>query len=389
MPFVAANGARLFYRLEGQAEKPVLVFSHSVGTDLGMWAPQAADLNPHFRILRFDTRGHGASDAPAGDYSVEMLARDLLAIVNQLEIDKFALCGLSMGGAIGQWLGIHAADRLTALVLANTTAQFSPRSNWDTRIKAVREGGMAAAVDTVMGRFFSTEHRGGAYAGSIKSVFLGTNPTGYLGCCAALRDVDFTDQLAKIRVPTLVISGDKDVSTPWEGHGEVLAKKIPGAQSVLLPAAHLSNLERPRAFTAALLGFLLPKGSADSFDEGVAVRRQVLGDSHVDRAAANASDFNREFQELIARYAWGTIWTRPGLDHRTRRLLVLTTMAALGRWEEFAMHVRAGLERELEACDLKELLLQTAIYAGAPAANTGFQVAQEVMNKLSAGENKE
>lgn len=388
MPFATANGIRLFYRLEGQAEKPVLVFSHSVGTDHGMWAPQTADLLPHFRILRFDTRGHGASDAPPGEYSVEMLARDLLAVVNELAIDKFALCGLSMGGAIGQWLGIHAADRLTALVLANTTPQFSPRTNWDTRIKTVREGGMAAVVDTVMGRFFSLEYRESAYAGSIKSVFLGTNPVGYLGCCVALRDVDFTGQLAKIRVPTLVISGEQDVSTPWTGHGEMLAQKIPGAQSVLLPAAHLSNLERPRSFNAALLGFLLRGEKFDSFEQGSAVRRAVLGNSHVDRATASTNDFNREFQELITRYAWGKIWTRPGLDHRTRRLLVLTTMAALGRWEEFAMHVRAGLEHELEPCDLKEMLLQTAIYAGVPSANTGFHVAQEVMENLKLEQEK-
>ena len=226
---------------------------------------------------------------------------------------------------------------------------------------------MAAIVDVVMGRFFSPEVLAkDAYAQSVKSVFLGIDPVGYLGCCAAIRDFDSRESLRKIRVPTLVIVGDRDVSTPWEGHGEVLTRDISGARAVRLPAAHLSNIERPRSFTTALLEFLSGR-PADTLEAGLAVRREMLGDAHVDRAIANTTDFNREFQELITRYAWGTVWTRPGLDLRTRRLLVLATMAALGRWEEFSLHVRAGLARELEPCDLKEVLLQTAIYAGVPS----------------------
>jgi 3-oxoadipate enol-lactonase/4-carboxymuconolactone decarboxylase len=388
LPFVNSQGARIFYRLEGQPGKPVLVFSHSIGTDQGMWSPQVADLLPHFQILRYDTRGHGASDSPPGEYSVEMLGQDVLALVNSLAIDKFALCGLSMGGAVGQWLAVNANDRLSALVLANSSPQFTPRSNWETRIKTVREGGMAAVVDVVMGRFFSAEKRATAYAESIKSVFLGTNPTGYLGCCVALRDHDFRNQLKKIQTPTLIISGDLDVSTPWEGHSEILASGIRNAQIVRLPAAHLSNLERPRSFSAALMGFLLSGAGHDMSEEGTAVRCAVLGDAHVDRSIENANEFTRDFQELITRFAWGTVWTRPELDHRTRRLLVLATMAALGRWEEFAMHVRAGFEHELEPCDLKEVLLQTAIYAGVPAANTGFQLANKILEEIDAQSRK-
>lgn len=384
MPFVSLDGVRLFYRWEGQPGKPVLVMSHSIGTDHAMWAPQAADLLPHFHVLRYDTRGHGASDAPAGEYSIEMLARDVLGLTKALGVERFAFCGLSLGGATGQWLSLHAGDRVTALVLANTSPQFGPTTNWEARIKAVREGGMAAIADLAIGRFFSPRsvEQGSPFAGSIRSVLLGTDPRGYIGCCAALRDFDSRQSLANIRVPTLVIAGDRDVSTPWEGHGELLTKEILHAQSLRLPAAHLSNLEQPRSFSAALLGFLLPKTERDPLAIGFVTRRATLGDAHVDRAIAATTDFNRDFQELITRYAWGSIWTRPGLDSRTRRLLVLATMAALGRWEEFSMHVRAGLEHELEPCDLKEMLLQTAIYAGVPAANTGFQVAREVIDSL-------
>ena len=349
-----------------------------------MWAPQMTDFLSHFQVLRYDTRGHGASDAPKGDYAVELLGRDVLSFADALAVKQFAFCGLSMGGAVGQWLAIHAPERLSGLVLANTSPQFGPRSNWEARIKAVSEGGMAAIVDVVMGRFFSPEVLSrDAYAASMKSVLLNIDQVGYLGCCAAIREFDSRDSLRKIRVPTLLIVGDRDVSTPWEGHGELLARDIPGARVVRLPSAHLSNIERPRSFTSAVLEFLRLSSdhAATVLEAGFAVRREMLGDAHVDRAIAGATDFNREFQDLITRYAWGTIWTRPGLDLRTRRLLVLATMAALGRWEEFRLHVRAGLAHELEPCDLKELLLQTAIYAGVPAANTGFHLASEEMER--------
>jgi len=385
LPFAHCNNTRLFYRIEGMPGKPVLVLSHSIGADHAMWAPQVPDLLPHFQVLRYDTRGHGASEVTKGDYTVELLGNDVLRLADSLGIRKFAFCGLSMGGAIGQWLGLNAADRLTSLVLANTAPKFGERSNWETRIKMVSEGGMGAIVDMAMQRFFSpqTVANPSAYASAIKSVLLATDPVGYMGCCAALRDFDMRDTLANIRVPTLVISGDRDVSTPWAGNGELLAREIPNARAVLLPAAHLSNLDKPRSFLVALLESLLPEADeADRSQAGLAVRRATLGDDYVDRAVASTNDFNREFQQLITRYAWGTIWTRPQLNARTRRLLVLATTAALGRWEEFTMHVRAGLQHELEPCDLKELLLQTAIYAGVPAANTAFHIAQKELNAL-------
>jgi 3-oxoadipate enol-lactonase / 4-carboxymuconolactone decarboxylase len=292
---------------------------------------------------------------------------------------------LSLGGAIGQWVAAHAAERVTHLVLANTSPQFVPRANWETRIAAVQKGGMSAVVDLAMQRFFSpdTLAKQNPVVASIRSVFLGTDPAGYLGCCAALRDMDHGGLLKQIKAPTLIICGDRDVSTPWNGHGERLAHGISGAKAVHLAAAHLSNLERPHSFTTALLEFLLPQLNAttDPLQTGFEVRRTVLGEAHVDKAIAETTEFTREFQELITRYAWGTIWSRPQLDQRSRRLLVLAITASLGRWEEFALHLRAGLASELELCDLKEVLLQTAIYAGVPAANSGFKIATEQIRK--------
>lgn len=389
MPFVEVNKTRLFYRLEGNDGLPVLVLSHSIGTDHGMWQPQVQDLLSHFQVLRYDTRGHGASDAPKGDYSVEQLGRDALALTEALKISKFAFCGLSMGGAIGQWLAVHVPDRLTGLILANTSPRIGTPTLWDTRIQAVQQGGMAGIVDIAMQRFFSPEFLAEAnpYVASVRSVLLGTDSAGYLGCCVALRDFDFTQILRKIKTPTLVIVGEEDVSTPWAGNGEILAREIPGARALHLPAAHLSNLERPKSFTAALFASLQSqsRSSEDVLAVGFEMRRKVLGDAHVDRAIAATTDFTADFQSLITRYAWGTIWTRPGLDQRTRRLLVLPTMAALGRWEEFRLHVSTGLQHGLEPCDIKEALLQTAVYAGLPAANTAFHIAREELEKQSKG----
>lgn len=382
MSFATANGVRHYYRLEGIEDRPVLVLSHSISTDHGMWQPQMPDLLRHFRVLRYDTRGHGASDSPPGDYSVEQLGRDALALIDHLGIRKFAWCGLSMGGVIGQWLALHAPDRLTHLVLANTSSRIGDRTLWEARIKSVREGGMAGIVDLAMQRFFSakTLQRPDPYASSVRSVLLATNPEGYLGCCAALRDFDGTQQIKQISVPTLVIAGDQDVSTPWERNGEVLANSISGAQAVRLPAAHLSNIDQPHSFTAALLQFLLadPRSSTD---RGFEVRRRVLGDAHVDRSIASATQLTRDFQELITRYAWGEVWSRPFLDDRTRRLLVLALMAATARWEEFRLHLTTGLEHELEPSDLKEVLLLVAVYAGVPAANTAFHLTQQELAK--------
>jgi 3-oxoadipate enol-lactonase/4-carboxymuconolactone decarboxylase len=384
VPFISVNNTRLFYRLEGRSDQPVLVLSHSLGCDHSMWAPQMPDLLDHFQVLRYDTRGHGASDVPSGDYAMDQLGHDVLGLLDALRISRAAFCGLSMGGAIGQWLAMNAPQRLSALVLANTSPKFGTPDLWNARRKSVLEGGMPAVVDAVMQRFFSLDNQTASAAQSTRAILLGTDPKGYAACCTALRDADFRSGLARISVPTLVVGSERDPSTPWEGHGSVLAKEIPGAQALRLDTAHLSNLEQPRSFTAALLDFLLPGASSqDFFQAGLKVRRQVLGAEHVERSLANATDFTRDFQELITRYAWGSVWTRPGLDHRTRRLLVLAVTAALGRWEEFRLHLRAALAHGLEACDVKETLLQVAVYAGVPVANTAFQIAKEEMERAA------
>jgi 3-oxoadipate enol-lactonase/4-carboxymuconolactone decarboxylase len=379
MPFLNIDGLRSYYRLDGGDHQPVLILSHSLGQDHGQWDPQIPDLVRHFRVLRYDIRGHGATDVPAGDASIERLSRDVLAIVDSLGIDKFAFCGLSIGGMIAQWLAGSAPERLTHAVLANTSPHFPDPSLMEARRRKVLDDGMPAIRDMVMHRFFTPESLAARppHVVSSERVLLATDPKGYAACAAAARDLDTRSLLARIKIPVLIISGDHDVSTPWAGHGDAIAAAIPHARVAHLPAAHLSNLERPRSFTAALLEFLLPPPEGDRLEAGLAMRRSIAGAEYVDRAMADATGFTRDFQEMITRYAWGTVWLRPGLDPRTRRMLALTVLGALGRWDEFRWHVRLGLERELEPCDLKETLMQLSVYAGVPAANTGFHIASE------------
>jgi 3-oxoadipate enol-lactonase / 4-carboxymuconolactone decarboxylase len=382
MPFALINAHRCHYRLHGHDGREVVVLSHCLGLDHGLWDALTRDLVPHVAVLRYDTRGHGVSEPTPGDYSVEQLSADVLALTDALDIRTFAFCGLSLGGMIGQWLGVHAADRVTRLVLANTSPRVEEPQAMEDRRRTVLERGMPAVESRVMDRFFSPRMRasGDPSVDWARRTLLGTDAVGYAGCCAAIRDFDFMSRLGQVAIPTLVISGDVDVSMPWDHHGRLLSALIPRARDVRLSAAHVSNLERPRAFAAAVLDWIVPVPT-DVSAAGTAMRRTVLGDAHVDRARDGTTDFTRDFQELITRYTWGTIWTRPALDRRTRRLLVIATTAVMGRWEEFRLHVRTGLAADLDATDLKEVLLQVAVYGGVPAANTAFHIASEELKK--------
>jgi 3-oxoadipate enol-lactonase/4-carboxymuconolactone decarboxylase len=378
MPLLKLADTTCYYRLEGCDDRPVLMLSHALGQDHGMWDPQAADFAPHFRVLRYDIRGHGASSTTPGDYTIDQLGADALALADALGIDRFAFCGLSLGGMIGLWLALNAPARVTDVILANTSARPGAE-RMESRRQAVLADGMAAVAESVMGRFFSPRALAAnpPYVAVARRTLLAADPAGYANCCAAVRDFDATANLGDIGVPTLIISSDIDESLPWNGHGDVIARGIADAGVVRLPTAHLSNLEAPRSFTAALHAFLAPSPD-DPLAAGLRIRRAVLGDEHVDRAVTTA--VSPDFQEFITRYAWGTVWARPGLDVGRRRLLAIAIAAGLGRWEEFRMHVRLGLARELEWCDLEEVLLHTALYAGVPAANTGFQIAAEERN---------
>ena len=391
MPFASHDGARLYWRLDGAADKPALLLLNSIGTDMGLWDAVVPVLTPQFRVLRMDARGHGASDAPAGEYSLELLAGDALAAMDAAGIARAAVCGLSLGGMIAMTLALSAPSRVSALICACTSAQMDP-AVWRARIEMVRAQGTAAIADAALQRFFAPDFTltHPDLVATTRTALLAMSAEGYAGCAAAIRDMALIDKLAAITAPTLVISGAKDVSTPFVGHGEHIAAAIAGARTASLDTAHFASLEAPAAFAGAVRAFLsddivLDTANNALFEAGLAIRRQVLGDAWVDKSLAGRTPFNADFQAMITRYAWNEVWGRPGLDHRTRRLLVIAITTALGRWEEFRLHVRAGLEQGgFTQDELKEVLMQSAIYAGVPAANTAFAEAGAVIRDLDA-----
>jgi 3-oxoadipate enol-lactonase len=234
------------------------MFSNSLGSDTELWRLQVPSLAVQHRVLRYDHRGHGKSDPAAGDeYTIDHVAGDALALMDALGIERASVCGLSMGGAVGQWLACNHPSRVDKLVLANTGAVFLPREVWVNRRATVLAEGMHAVVDGVMQRWFSLKFAGQnpEVVDLGRAMVLACNPQGYGGCCAALRDTDFRPQLGAIRAPTLVIGGSEDFASPPE-RAQELASSIPGAKLVMLDSAHIGALEQGEAFTAALVDFL-------------------------------------------------------------------------------------------------------------------------------------
>lgn len=257
MPFLQTGTTRIHYLLEGRPDAPVLAFSNSLGTNFGMWDVQADEFQTKFRMLRYDTRGHGESSATPGNYSIERLGKDALALLDALHLERIHFCGLSMGGMIGMWLALNAAHRLKKLVLCNTAAKIGTVEGWNARIETVRKNGMKAIAPAVIERWFTPVFRekNPAPVAGIQKVLEEINPEGYAACCAAVRDFDCRANLGTIRIPTLVIAGASDPATP-PADGRFLAEQIPGAQFALLSAAHLSNIEDRGRFNNEVRDFL-------------------------------------------------------------------------------------------------------------------------------------
>lgn len=254
---LTGDGCRIAYRFDGPAEAPVLLLSNSLGTDMGMWDAQIPIWTRSFRVLRYDQRGHGASDAPPGSYSMDRLGRDAIELLDGLGLRRVHFCGLSLGGMTGQWLGIRVPERIDRLILANTSSYMGPPEGWDARIELVREHGMAALAQASIERWFSAAfaETGGNAIAPILATLRDIDPQGYAGCCAAIRDMDMRRTVVLVDVPTLVIGGTLDPATP-PPHSEMLARAIASAKLVMTEAAHLSNVERPQDFATAVIDFL-------------------------------------------------------------------------------------------------------------------------------------
>lgn len=256
MPEIEREGGRIHWRVDGPPYAPALLCSNSLGSDLDLWRPQLAALRA-YRIIRYDTRGHGRSSAMPGPYDLDLLGQDAVAVLDAAGAKRADFLGISLGGLTGMWLGLRAPERVRKLVLANTGAKIGTTESWNQRIEAVRSQGLAAIADSVLARWFTPEFTatGAGILAQIRATFIATPAEGYIACCEALRDADLRDQIAGIRAPVLVVTGAGDLSTP-PALGELVRDRIAGARLVSLATAHISNVEQPDAFNRAVLDFL-------------------------------------------------------------------------------------------------------------------------------------
>ncbi|HEU5352881.1 MAG TPA: 4-carboxymuconolactone decarboxylase [Actinocrinis sp.] len=381
-------------RDQGDGAQPPLILGPSIGTSTRLWDEVIPALAADRTVIRYDLPGHGGTPSNVlpslepGAMTIADLAQMVLNLANALGIKRFSYAGVSLGGAIGTWLAIHRPERIASLAIVCSSARFGDPRYWQARAKLVRDEGTGPVADAASVRWFAEGFAasGAPIAKALLDDLRGADPSGYAACCDVIAGLDLRDQLGAITAPTLVIAGCEDVSAPL-AHSRELAGSIPAATLLELPdTGHLAPVEQPRIVADALRSHFAatPNANADGGrrDAGMAVRRAVLGDAHVDRAIANTSAFTADFQDFITRYAWGEIWTRPGLDRRIRSAVTLTALVAHGHLNELAMHLRGALNNGLSRAEIGEILLQTAVYCGVPAANAAFAVAQQVFAEL-------
>ncbi|MEU6136513.1 alpha/beta fold hydrolase [Nocardioides sp. NPDC047086] len=374
--------------LAGDPSKPLLVVGPSLGTSVtALWAATAELLADSFHVIGWELPGHGHGAPTKEPFSMADLAAGVLACVDRVLTDRgerhgtFAYAGDSVGGAVGLQLMLDAPARVSAAVLTNTGAKIGEPEGWNDRATTVRAAGTASQIAGSTQRWFAPGFlerepaRGGALLHSLRDA----DAESYALVCEALATYDVRGRLAEIAAPVLAVAGLDDAPTPPASLEEIAVGVRNGRHVTLDAVGHLAPAEAPHAVSTLITSHVTAADPA--YAAGMNVRRQVLGDAHVDRATAAITDVNRDYQDLITRYAWGTIWTRPGLARRDRSIGVLTALVAGRHFEELEFHLRAALTNGLTREEIIEVLLQTSIYVGVPAANTAFAVANRVLNE--------
>ncbi|MER5545399.1 alpha/beta fold hydrolase [Streptomyces sp. NPDC002589] len=415
----------LQYRFDGPEEAPVLILGSSLGTTWHMWDRQVPELIKQWRVFRFDLPGHGGAPAhPAG--SVAELTARLLATLDSLGVQRFGYAGCALGGAIGIELALRHPERLASLALVAASPRFGTADEFRQRGVIVRTNGLDPIARTAPDRWFT-----GGFAAAQPAItewavqmVRTTDPGCYIAACEALASFDVRAELGRVGAPTLVLVGaDDQVTGPAEAR--TLVAGIRDARLAVVPgASHLVPVEQPAAVTDLLVRHfstawqqpydtgqtVLPTAAVvpvpaaapapvpraeiapvavpaqpavrtDRYESGLKIRREVLGDAYVDGELAQSDGLTGDFQEFITRYAWGEIWDRPGLDRRTRSCITLTALVAGGHLDELALHTRAALRNGLTPDEIKEVLLQAAVYCGVPAARSAFRVARQVIQE--------
>ncbi|MEU6343832.1 alpha/beta fold hydrolase [Streptomyces sp. NPDC046977] len=412
----------LQYRFDGPEDAPVLVLGPSLGTTWHMWDRQVPELTRQWRVLRYDLPGHGGAPAQPSVSTAELADR-LLRTLDQAGIERFGYAGCSFGGAVGTQLALRAPHRVASLALISSAARYGTPDAWRQRGVIVRANGLDQIAQSAPERWFADAFRTAqtAIVDWAVQMVRSTDPECYVAACEALASHDVRADLDRIAVPALVLNGAEDPVTP-PADARALVAGITDARLAVVPgASHLVPVEQPGAVTELLVrhfesawaepaaGYATapapaaptgpvapaaqapaptapvaggaPQGAAGAYGDGDRIRREVLGDAHVDRAAEQADGFGVDFEDFVTRYAWGEVWNRPGLDRRTRSVVSLTALVAGGHLDDLASHIRAALRNGLSPAEIEEVLLQTAVHCGVPAAGAAFTVARQVMRE--------
>lgn len=385
-------------RLGGSPALPLLVLGPSLGTSArALWSRCASRLTDRFEILAWDLPGHGSMIGPVKPFTMAELAAGVLELVDDMLAERgarsntFTYAGDSVGGAVGLQLLLDAPQRVEAAVLISTGATIGDSDGWLERAATVRASGTPAMVEASAARWFAPGFldRDPETGAALLHALQDADDEGYARVCEALADFDVRDRLVRIGTPVLAVAGSADVATP-PADLEVIATGVRNGRLVVLDGvAHLPPAESPDEVARLIRGHAdgeEPVPAPTTIEAvraaGMAVRREVLGDAHVDRTTAATTDLTADFQDLVTQYSWGSVWTRPGLDRRSRSLISLTALVARGHHEELAVHVRAARTNGLTNDEIKELLLQTAIYCGVPDATTAYRIAQRVLDEI-------
>ncbi|MCU1571436.1 MAG: hypothetical protein JWR33_2177 [Naasia sp.] len=356
---------------------PLLVLGPSLGTTSDAWAPAAQLLAASFRVLRFDLPGHGVSPAASAAFTVAELAAGVLALVDSLGDGRFSYAGASFGGTVGIELALGAAkERVDGLAVVCSNAKIGETDAWLARAEQVRRQGTASLVAATSARWFDPGFlaREPDLSGRVLGDLLDIDDESYALCCEALAAFDRTADTGSLAGRVLVVAGESDpVVTP--DAAARLADTAPGARfEALAETGHQAQIERPRLLAELIRATL----GASRYDAGMTVRRAVLGEAHVEASLAGITPETADFQRFITEYAWGSVWTRPGLDRRMRSAVTIASLVTARHWHELELHLHAARRNGLARAELTEILLQTAIYAGVPAANTAFGIATRV-----------
>jgi 3-oxoadipate enol-lactonase/4-carboxymuconolactone decarboxylase len=378
--FITVGDLTVHVHIDGPPGGAPLVMLHSLGTTASVWDAQAAALSSSFRVIRPDMRGHGLTTCTAGPYSMAQLAADVAGVMDALGIAAAHVAGISIGGMIAQALAAADPARVKSLMLVDTAMAIPPADSWISRAATVRAEGVAVLADAVMARWVTPSFMDTPEAAGLRAMLLRTPAEGYAGAAEAIAAADLTAGTSALNVPALVVVGDQDAATPVAS-AQALHAVIPDSTLTIIEGgAHIPTVEKPGEVTAAIRAFLTPP-ITDYYEAGMNVRKQVLGEAHVARATDKITDLDRDFQAFITRTAWGSVWTRPGLDRRTRSLLTIAMMACLGHEEELKLHLRASKNTGATQAEIAEALMQVAVYGGVPAANAAFRIAKDIFGE--------